>query len=77
MSFLRSATVLAATLMLALAAHATPKVLKKVPPDFPAEATKKGITTGVVKAKLYEDTYTKRPPVKLVLETIDALNKGQ
>lgn len=32
---------------------------------------------GVVKAKLYEDTYTKRPPVKLVLETIDALNKGQ
>ena len=32
---------------------------------------------GVVKAKLYEDTYTKRPPVKLVLQTIDALNKGQ
>ena len=32
---------------------------------------------GVVKAKLYEDTYTKRPPVKLVLETIDALNKGK
>ena len=32
---------------------------------------------GVVKAKLYEDTYTKRPPVKLVLETIDGLNKGQ
>lgn len=32
---------------------------------------------GVVKAKLYEDTYTKRPPVKSVLETIDALNKGQ
>lgn len=32
---------------------------------------------GVVKAKLYEDTYTKRPPVKLVLETIDNLNKGQ
>ena len=31
---------------------------------------------GVVKAKLYEDTYTKRPPVKLVLETIDAMNKG-
>jgi len=32
---------------------------------------------GVVKAKLYEDNYTKRPPVKLVLETIDGLNKGQ
>ena len=52
MSFLRSATVLAATLMLALAAHATPKIVKKVPPDFPAEASKKGISTGVVKAKL-------------------------
>lgn len=52
MSFLRSATVLAATLMLALAAHATPKIVKKVPPDFPAEASKKGISTGSVKAKL-------------------------
>ena len=53
MSFLRSATVLAASLMLAVAAaHATPKVVKKVPPDFPAEASKKGISTGVVKAKL-------------------------
>ncbi len=40
MSILRSATVLAATLMLALAAHATPKVVKKVPPEFPAEAVK-------------------------------------
>jgi len=52
MSLLRSATVLAAGLMLALAAHATPKVIKKVPPDFPREATQKGISTGVVKAKL-------------------------
>jgi peroxiredoxin len=32
---------------------------------------------GVVKAKLYEDTYKKRPPVALVLETIDSLNKGK
>ncbi|MES2253456.1 MAG: peroxiredoxin family protein [Pseudomonadota bacterium] len=30
---------------------------------------------GVVKAKLYEDTYTKRPPIGLVLDTIDRLNK--
>lgn len=52
MSFLRSATVLAASLMLALAAQATPKIVKKVPPEFPSEASKKGITTGVVKAKL-------------------------
>ena len=52
MSLLRSATVLAASLMLALAAQATPKIVKKVPPEFPAEASKKGISTGVVKAKL-------------------------
>lgn len=52
MSILRSATVLAASLMLALAAHAVPKVVKKVPPEFPTEASKKGISTGVVKAKL-------------------------
>ena len=31
---------------------------------------------GVVKAKLYEDSYTKRPPVGLVLETIDRLDKA-
>ena len=28
---------------------------------------------GVVKAKLYEDTYTKRPPAALVVETLDKL----
>lgn len=52
MSILRSASLLAAGLMLALAAQATPKIVKKVPPEFPAEATKKGISTGSVKAKL-------------------------
>lgn len=52
MSLLRSAAVLAASLMLALAAHATPKVVKKVPPEFPREAAQKGISTGSVKAKL-------------------------
>ena len=52
MSFMRSATVFAATLMLALAAQATPKVVKKVPPEFPNEAAKKGISAGSVKAKL-------------------------
>lgn len=39
------------------AAHADgpPKVLKKVPPEFPGEATRKGITEGVLKAKLSID----------------------
>ena len=55
MSLMRSATIVAASLMLALAAHATPKVVKKVPPDFPREASQKGISTGVVKAKLSID----------------------
>ena len=31
---------------------------------------------GVVKAKLYEDTFKKRPPVSLVIETLDKLAQG-
>jgi peroxiredoxin len=31
---------------------------------------------GVVKAKLYEDTYTKRPPAALVVATLDKLESG-
>ena len=31
---------------------------------------------GVVKAKLYEDTYTKRPPASLVVETLDKIAGG-
>jgi peroxiredoxin len=30
---------------------------------------------GVIRSKLYEDTYTKRPPVSLVIATIDGLSK--
>jgi peroxiredoxin len=32
---------------------------------------------GVVKAKLYEDSYTKRPPAKLVVETLDKIAGAQ
>jgi protein TonB len=66
MSILRSATVLAASLMLALAAHAVPKVVKKVPPDFPREAAQKGISTGVVKAKLTIEADGKVSDVEIV-----------
>jgi protein TonB len=66
MSLLRSATVLAASLMLAFAAHATPKVVKKVPPDFPREAAQKGISTGVVKAKLTIEADGKVSDVEIV-----------
>lgn len=66
MSFLRSATVLAASLMLALAAQAAPKVVKKVPPEFPAEASKKGISTGSVKAKMTIEADGKVSEVEIV-----------
>ena len=33
----------------------SPKVLKKVPPEFPAEAARKGISDGVLKASLNID----------------------
>lgn len=33
-------------------AFATPKVVKKVPPEFPAEAVRKNINAGSVRAKL-------------------------
>ena len=66
MSILRSTALLAASLMLALAAHATPKVIKKVPPDFPREAAQKGISTGVVKAKLSIDADGKVSDVEIV-----------
>ncbi|MBH9552972.1 energy transducer TonB [Inhella gelatinilytica] len=47
------ARAMAVGLMMALGvAMASPKVLKKVPPEFPAEAARKGINAGSVKAKL-------------------------
>jgi periplasmic protein TonB len=66
MSFLRSATVLAASLMLALVAQAAPKVIKKVPPEFPAEAAKKGISAGSVKAKVFIEADGKVSEVEIV-----------
>ena len=57
-----AAALAVATLALAAAlapapafADGPPKILKKVPPEFPAEATRKGITDGVLKAKLSID----------------------
>jgi peroxiredoxin len=32
---------------------------------------------GVIKAKLYEDTYKKRPPIGLVIETLDKVAAGR
>ena len=46
-----------AALLFPLAAQAAdaPKVLKKVPPEFPGEAVRKGVTEGVLKASLSID----------------------
>jgi TonB family protein len=50
------AIALFATLGFSAAAWADgPKVLKKVPPDFPGEAARKGITEGVLRASLSID----------------------
>ena len=43
---------LAALLLASPLAFASPKVVKKVPPEFPAEAMRKNITAGTVRAKL-------------------------
>lgn len=46
---------LAAAMLLAVGAHATPKIIKKVPPEFPAEAARQSISTGSVRAKMNID----------------------
>lgn len=49
---LRTTLGLLGALLIASSAMAAPKVLKKVPPEFPAAATKKSITSGSVKARM-------------------------
>jgi protein TonB len=44
--------VFALALGLSLTAMANPKVVRKIPPEFPAEAVRKNINNGEVKAKL-------------------------
>ena len=60
-------TVIAATLLFAMsAAVATPKVIKKVPPEFPREATQQSISTGVVKARMNIDAEGKVTSVEIL-----------
>ncbi|MDT9002211.1 TonB family protein [Paucibacter sp. APW11] len=50
---IRAALLGCGAVALALSAQAsTPKIIKKVPPEFPREATSKSITSGTVKAKV-------------------------
>lgn len=43
---------LLSALLIASSAVAAPKVLKKVPPEYPSAAIKKGVTSGSVKAQI-------------------------
>jgi protein TonB len=64
---LRGAALLGAALTLAISAHAaTPKVIKKVPPEFPGEAAKQSISSGTVKAKMSIDADGKVTDVEIL-----------
>jgi len=57
----------AGALALSCAAQAsTPKVIKKVPPEFPREAVQQQIANGVVKAKMSIDAEGKVTEVSIV-----------
>jgi len=59
--------VAAATLLVALSAAAgAPKVIKKVPPEFPVEAKRKSISSGIVKAKMSIDAEGKVTGVEII-----------
>ncbi|MCV2356127.1 energy transducer TonB [Paucibacter sp. B2R-40] len=52
----RAAALFCTGLALAFSAQAAaPKIMKKVPPEFPAEAAKASVSSGVVKAKMSID----------------------
>ena len=67
MSFTSRFAVAAATLLVAFSAAANPpKVIKKVPPDFPREAAQQSISTGVVKARMNIDAEGKVTSVEIL-----------
>lgn len=54
-------------LLIGLAAQAAaPKIIKKVPPEFPREAAQQSITSGVIKAKMSIDGEGKVTEVAIV-----------
>ena len=56
----------AAAISFSAIAAATPKLIKKVPPDFPAEATRKAISSGTVTAKVTIEADGKVSHVEIV-----------
>lgn len=70
----RAAAALLLAALLAGGAAAEPKVIKKVPPEYPAEAVRRNITDGVLKAKLTIDGQGSVTDVQIV-EAIPAKAK--
>ncbi|WP_077033647.1 TonB family protein [Pelomonas sp. KK5] len=66
---IKSLTALAAFALAMGAAHADPKVIKKVPPEFPREAVQASVTSGTVKAKLSIEADGKVSAVDIVEAT--------
>lgn len=67
MSFTSRVTAAATTLLLVLSASAAvPKVIKKVPPEFPREAAQQSINAGSVKAKMNIDAEGKVTSVEIL-----------
>ncbi|MCX2861446.1 TonB family protein [Paucibacter sp. PLA-PC-4] len=57
----------ASALFIGLAAQAAaPKIIKKVPPEFPREAAQQSITSGVIRAKMSIDGEGKVTEVAIV-----------
>ncbi|WP_374429067.1 energy transducer TonB [Ideonella dechloratans] len=53
-------------LLVAPGAHADPKILKKVPPDFPQEAVRRNVPSGVLQTQLAIDGQGNVTEVKVV-----------
>ncbi|MDC8785427.1 energy transducer TonB [Roseateles koreensis] len=64
---MRTTSLFCSALALAFSVHAAaPKVIKKVPPEFPREAAQQSISSGVVKAKLSIDADGKVSAVEII-----------
>ena len=64
--FVRNGALLCGAMTLALSAHADPKVIKKVPPEFPREAQQASVSSGAVKARMSIEADGKVSAVEII-----------
>ena len=64
----KALSILFTALAVSLSVHAAaaPKLVKKVPPEFPSEATRKSISSGTVTAKVMIDADGKVSAVEII-----------